>query len=285
MRRHGSQGRAIGDRRRPSYATCHTPHRSCLNSCTVNPATGEGVCVANDNHVYTFNTPTRTLTVTFLSGSDASAGFSGGSCHNCGVAMDALNNHAVIAMGHSGGLSGSALQVFDLASHTFSAPVQLFHLVSEDIVINPLTGQYLSANESNNFDIIPFTGSTGAPTGQFGHPVPGIGGELDSTAVDCSTGINGRQGVTSNIVLADPTQATFVPGAPGTWTAPTSVITLAGTSFSAGASGMVIAPGSSHLAVVTGEFGAVLLRCSSFRPFLAPPTPHLPLSIMRLSLA
>src|SRR5207249_8909845 len=80
----------------PVIPPASLPTGAVVNSCTVNPATGEGVCVANDNHVYTFNTPARTMTGTFLSGADAFAGFSGGSCKNCGVAMDALNNHAVI---------------------------------------------------------------------------------------------------------------------------------------------------------------------------------------------
>jgi hypothetical protein len=133
----------------------------------------------------------------------------------------------------------------------------LFHHITEDIVIDPLTGQYYSANESNIFDIIPFAPGTGTPTGQFGMSIAGVGGEADSTAVDCSTGIVAAPfEFTSSIVLADPTQATFIPGAPGTWAAPRTFFTFAGAAaLSAGASGMVIAPGSSHLAIVTGEFG------------------------------
>ena len=255
--------------------TLATP--SAVNSCAANPATGEFVCVGNDNRVYDGDAVGGTLTGTFLSASNAFTGFSGGSCENCGVAMDALNNHALIAMGHTGGLSGTAIQVFDLNTHTFTPPTQLSNHVTEDIVIDPLTSYYLSANESNNFDIIPYTPATGTPTGEFGHFVSGIGGELDSTAVDCTTHIAGAPSeFTENIVLVDTSQAIFTPGTPGSWSAPNTIFTFSGTSLSAGASGMVIAPGSSHLGIVTGEFGGssfvVIQLPSTSGPGTPPPT-------------
>jgi hypothetical protein len=241
----------------PPMATVPIPTPSVVNSCAANPATGEFICVGNDARVYTGDAPSATLTGTLTSASNAFTGFSGGNCFNCGVAVDALNNNALIAMGHAGSPSGTAIQVLSLSTSTFSPPVDLFHHITEDIVIDPLTGQYYSANESNIFDIIPFAPGTGTPTGQFGMSIAGVGGEADSTAVDCSTGIVAAPfEFTSSIVLADPTQATFIPGAPGTWAAPRTFFTFAGAAaLSAGASGMVIAPGSSHLAIVTGEFG------------------------------
>jgi len=250
---------------------------SVVNSCAANPATGKGVCVANDANVYTVDSVAGTLLGTFASGANASTGFSGGSCRNCGVAIDGVGNRAVIAMGHAGSPSGTAIQVMDLATDTFSAPVDLFHHVTEDIVIDPLTGQIYSANESNIMDLIPFASGTGAPTGQFGLSITGVGGEADSTAVDCSTSIVGAPfEFTSSIVLADASQATLVPGAPGTWSAPHTFFTFAGASLSAGASGMVIAPGSSHLGVVTGEFGGsafvVIQLPATSGPGTPPPT-------------
>jgi hypothetical protein len=234
-----------------------------INSCAGNPATGESVCVANNAHVYHLDTSNVPTVLT--SGSDAATGFSGGSCQNCGVAVNALTNQAVIAMGHSGA-SGSALQTVDLATNTFGAPLSLFNHVSEDISIDPTRGYILSPNESNNYDIVQITSSTGAFTGEFGHPT-GTPGELDSAAEDCSTGIALSVGEFSNTVyLADLTQATFTPGTPGSWTAPQAAPSIIG-SYSAGLSGVTVAPGSGHLAAVTGEFGG-----SSFSVLQLPST-------------
>ena len=60
---------------------------------------------------------------------------------------------------------------------------------------------------------------------------------------------------TRTLYLADLTQAVFVPGAPGTWSAPSQFQDFpefAG--FSAGTSGIAIAQGP-HLGIVAGEFG------------------------------
>ena len=78
-----------------SPASVLTP--SAVNSCSSNPATGQTVCVANNTDVYLLTG--STLNTTLHSGSNAFAGFSGGSCENCGVAINALSNKAVINMG------------------------------------------------------------------------------------------------------------------------------------------------------------------------------------------
>ena len=57
----------------------------------------------------------------------------------------------------------------------------------------------------------------------------------------------------NNLYLADLTQATFVPGTPGSWSGPQSVTTIIGSL--AGLSGATVAPRSGHLATVTSEFG------------------------------
>jgi hypothetical protein len=230
------------------------PTGAVVNSCAGNPATGEGICVANSNAVYKLSA--ANVVSPWLSGSNAFTGFSGGSCENCGVAVNALTNQAVIAMGHAGSPSGTALQTVDMFSGVFTAPVDLHNHISEDISIDPTRGYILSPNESNNYNIEQFNSTTGAMTGEFGRPVAATGGEFDSAAEDCSTGIAlSAVEFTSNIYIADLTQASFIGGAPGSWSGAAQLVTLAGTSFSAGTSGITVAPGSSHLAAVTGEFG------------------------------
>jgi hypothetical protein len=222
-----------------------------INSCAGNPATGEAVCVANNAHVYHLSASNVPTVLT--SGSNALTSFSGGSCQNCGVAMNALTNQAVIEMGHTGG-SGSALQILDMATNTFGAPLPLANHVTENISIDPTRGYILSPNEFNVYDIVQFNSSTGGFTGEFGQPVSAPG-ELDSAGEDCSTGIALSAGeFSNNVYLADLTQATFVSGAPGSWTAPQVTPSIIGV-YSGGLSGVAVAPGPGHLAAVTGELG------------------------------
>lgn len=222
-----------------------------VNSCAGNPATNESVCVSNDNHVYHLNSANSVTTLT--SAANLSTGFSGGNCENCGVAVNALTNQAVIAIGHSSSPSGTALQTLNLGSNTFATPVDLFDHVSEDISIDPTRGYILSPNEQDLYDILQVNSLTGAITGEFGR-VTGTG-ENDSAAEDCSTGIALTvTEFTNEVYLADLTQATFTVGTPGSWTGPQSITTIIG-SYSAGLSGVTVAPGSAHLATVTGEFG------------------------------
>ena len=81
-----------------------------------------------------------TLT-TLTSAANTYAEFSGGACYNCGVAINAVNNTAVITMGYTGGATGyegdrTGVQVLNLASNTFNTPFGLSHQVSEDISID-----------------------------------------------------------------------------------------------------------------------------------------------------
>src|ERR1039458_6393013 len=230
------------------------PTPSVVNSCSSNPATGETVCVANNTDVYLLTG--TTLNTTLSSGSNSFASFSGGTCENCGVAIDALGNRAVIAMGLSPSPSGSGLQYLNLGTNTFGAPFPTVMEVSEDISIDPTRALILSPNEASNYDLLQTTGGGGLT--EFMHHVTGAG-FLDSAAEDCSTGIAlaSIEG-TNNVYITDLTQATFVPGFPGTWSAPEQVVPLDISVygfFSAGASGISVAPGSAHLGIVTGEFG------------------------------
>ena len=226
-----------------------------VNSCAANPATGEAVCVANNTNVYTINGITITNILT--SGSNSSAFFSGGSCQNCGVAIDGLNNKAAISMGLSSSASGSAIQYLDLSTNAFATPVPTINTVSEEISIDPTRSLLLSASEEGSFDLFQTLSSGPVDYQNF---IAGAG-EMDASAEDCSTGIAlaSSEG-TSNVVLADLTQAIFTPNSPNFWTggagnAGANVITLPGTAFNSGTAGISVAQGSSHLAIVTGEFG------------------------------
>jgi hypothetical protein len=68
---------------------------SPVNACAGNPATAQVVCTGNNTSVYLING--TTLSTTLASGLTGSASFSGGSCTNCGVAINAVSNTAAIA--------------------------------------------------------------------------------------------------------------------------------------------------------------------------------------------
>lgn len=231
--------------------TVATPN--VVNSCGVNPVTGTAVCTANNTDVYilTGNTLTHSLT----SGSTAYSGFSGGSCMNCGLAINGVTNEAVITEGLSGSPSGSGIQFLHLSDNTFGAPVPLSKEISEDITIDPARGLIVSPNEQGYYNLIQFT-ATDATT-EFNNYTGVI--YLDSAAEDCSTGIGlSSYELGNDVFLTDFTQAAFTAGTPGTWTGPQVLSPLnvfPYSSFSAGTDGIAVAPGNSHLAVITGEFG------------------------------
>lgn len=228
---------------------------NAVNSCASNSTTGETVCTSNLNDVYLITG--STLNTTVSSGGDQYTGFSGGACITCGVAMNATAGplgSAVVTIGLSTAPSGSGLQILDLATSTFAAPVPAFYEVSEDILWDQGRNLVLSPDEGGVYDL--FDTKVG---GEFGNSIS-TGGEPDSAAEECTTGIAlSTVEFTSNLYLADLTQATFTPGSPGTWTTPPTAQTLqnfspAFDSFAAGTSGIAIAQGS-HLGIVTGEFG------------------------------
>ena len=225
---------------------------SLVNSCASNPASGETVCSANTSDVYTITGSTLNRTLT--SSTSGSTGFSGGSCQNCGVAINALTNKAYITVGVSGSPSGSGIQSLDLATNSFGPVFPAAYQVSEDISIDPSRNLILSPNEEGVYDLFSLN-SAGGITQEFG--VANVGGEGDSAAEDCSTGIAlSSLEFTGEVYIGDLTQASFTSGTPGTWSAPSQVQTFPEmASFSAGTDGISVAPGSSHLGIVTGEFG------------------------------
>lgn len=243
------------------------PTTGTVNSCSSNSQTGQTVCVSNATDVYEITG--STLTNTLQSGSDGYANFSGGTCANCGVAVNALTNTAVISMGAAGN-SGDGLQVLDLAHNTFALVKPSAFAVSENVSVDPNRNLILSPNEDNVYDIFKIS-----PTGlltEYANQVV-TSGEMDSAAEDCTTGIAlSTLEFTSNLYISDLTQATFtdpVAGATyGTWTAPGQVVTFPEfRGFSAGTSGISVAAGTTHLGIVAGEFGG-----ASFGVFQLPAT-------------
>jgi hypothetical protein len=227
-----------------------------INSCSSNSATGETVCVDNGTDVFLIKG--AAITGTLKTSSNSFASFSGGSCQNCGVAIDALTNTAVIAGGFSNGSnSGDGLQLLNLANNTFSTPFYSAHSVSEDVSIDPNRNLILSPDEADNYIIYKI--NTNGSLTEYSNP-QSVGGEFDSAAEDCTTGIAlSSQEFTNNLFITDLTQATF--SAPtggaafGTWTAPSQSITLATYSLAAGTTGISVAAGTTHLGLTSGEFG------------------------------
>jgi hypothetical protein len=219
--------------------------------------------VANNTDVYLITG--TTVTNTLHSSANAFTRFSGGSCQNCGVAINALTNEAVIAMGLAASPSTSGLQFLNLNTNVFASPILATNEVSEDISIDPTRGFILSPNERSIYDLFSFT--SGGAVSEFAMPITPFG-VLDSAAEDCSTGIalSSSEGA-SNIIMADLTQAHFTAGSPGSWTAPNQTVNLPGAFFSAGTSGISVAQGTGHLGIVTGEFGG-----SSFAALQLPST-------------
>lgn len=230
------------------------PTPSVVNSCASNPITGQTVCTANNTDVYVLSG--TTLNSTLSTSGSGTISFSGGSCTNCGVAMDATHNKAVVALSLSG---TGGYQYLDLGTVTFEpafpspAPASFLANISEDILIDPIRNLILSPNESGNYELVDVTTTT-SPA--FYENATGAG-VLDSAGEDCTTGIAlapAEFSGPSQVYLADLTQAVLTPGSPGTWTAPSQVQSLSESFLAAGASGIAVAQGT-HIGVVSGEFG------------------------------
>ncbi len=133
----------------PSMVTTGGP----VNSCSSNSNTLQTVCVDNYRGVYLIKG--SSLMASFSSGANTDASFSGGSCMNCGVAMDAVNNIAYISEGYSDGIhGGTAIEGFKLNTLSFTGPFGLYNHVSEDIQIDPTRNLVLTPNEYNHFNVV-----------------------------------------------------------------------------------------------------------------------------------
>jgi hypothetical protein len=139
----------------------------------------------------------------------------------------------------------------NLQTNTLGTPISSgVGNTAENFVYDPTRGLVLSPTEANNYQLL------NTATGKVYNFIPGgigAGGEFDSAAEDCTTGIAiSTVEFTSQIFITDLSQAVF--GAT-TWSAPfaaPSISEFGG--FSAGTCGIAIAP-NSHLGIVTGEFG------------------------------
>jgi hypothetical protein len=221
-----------------------------VNSCAANSVTGEVVCTENNTNVDLISGTTLS---TITSGSNSYAGFSGGECENCGVAINPSTNTAVIGMGVSGA-SGSGVQVLNLSNNTFNAAFPTQNYISEDISIDAGRNLILSPGEGGVYDLLKI-GTNNALTEYANDSA----GELDSAAEDCTTGIAlASYEFSDDVYISDLSQASFTAGtggSAGSWSAPGQFINLSDGGYSAGTCGISSAPGTNHLAVVTGEFG------------------------------
>ncbi len=160
------------------------PTPNIVNSCAANPLTGKTVCTANNTDVYVLTG--TTLSNTLTSGGSGTIGFSGGSCTNCGVAMDATHNKATIglAIGGAGGF-----QILDLATLTFEPAFKsAAGIISEDPLVDPSRNFMLSASENNNFEIVNIANPLAPTFFEKLFAYSGFG-EANSTGEDCATGI------------------------------------------------------------------------------------------------
>jgi RHS repeat-associated protein len=246
-------------------ATIPTPN--AVNSCAANWVTGEVVCTSNGTDVYLIQG--TTLTATLTSGATALQDFSGGTCDNCGVAIDSSTNQAIISVGLLAPPSltlfqaTGGFQFLDLATNTFQAPISTGlppsgstlppeRFTSEDITVDPFRHFVLSPNEQGDYEIL----QTGASPSLFDQQFESAENEppeFDSSAEDCSTGIAlATDELAGTITLVDLTQAAFTPGSPnGTWSAPTSTEVLPEL-LGSEATGLAVAPGS-HLGLISPE--------------------------------
>ena len=166
--------------------------------------------------------------------------------------MDATHNKAVIGLSLGGAPGFQFLNLGTSPSFepAFTSP---WRGISEDPLIDPIRNLLLSAAENGNYEII----NVATTTSPAFFENPTVGGELDSSGEDCTTGIAlapKEFSAPSIVFIADLTQATFTPGSPGTWTAPSQNQSLSESFLSAGASGIAVAQGT-HTGLVAGEFG------------------------------
>jgi hypothetical protein len=265
------------------------PTADVINSCASNSVTGQTVCTANNNMVYIFKGTALDPGVSgpnpLASGGSGTTGFSGGSCTNCGVAMDAVHNKAVIVLAVSfrGGfqflnLGSSPSFESPFASKSPTGEISEGSLIDptrntlglNSVTGNPLGALLLSPNESNNYEIVDVTTSTSPALFEQSIPPSQTGAKAESAGEDCQTGIILAPYEFTNpseVFVADLNSSVFTPGSPGSWTGLSADNTLTGSSLSFGACGVSVAQGT-HTAILSGEFGG-----NKVTAIAMPPTP------------
>jgi hypothetical protein len=196
--------------------------------------------------------------------------FSGGHCATCNVAVDPLHGTAFLSIGQTPTVTGATAAAFFQpvnlapglpAAQRMGAPIPINQqATSEDVLVDPVRGFLLSPNEG------PEEGLTTAGDYQlvntsngevFDFEAPtGSGGDFDSAAEDCLTGVamSTDEG-TGNLFLVDLSQITFPTGGT-TWTAPNQFFVIPEAGFlGAGTSGISVVASGSHVGAIAGEFG------------------------------
>jgi hypothetical protein len=176
------------------------------------------------------------------------------------VVVDSTLDKALITVGLATGGPGG-YQFLDLSSTTptFEDPIPAGATTSEDASIDPNRHLVLSPNEQGNYQLIDISAGTDPTTAKvFNNHVTGTP-VFDSAGEDCTTGIAlATDEFSTNLYIADLTQAVFTPGTPGTWTdTAAALVNFPEFTFSAGTCGIAVAPGT-HVAIATGEFGGNL---------------------------
>jgi hypothetical protein len=179
------------------------------------------------------------------------------------VTIDPTANLAIIGLSISGASSSaSGYQLLNLANNTFLTPTPTENVnIAESFASDPTRHLILSPGYASirtpDFEILNITNPS-APTifNLTNASTLFSGATLDGGAADCSTGIAvASDEFSTNIFIADLTQATFSPGTPGTWNAPNQLQNLPEfSSFTAGTTGLSVASGS-HVGILEDEFG------------------------------
>ncbi|MCL2725201.1 MAG: hypothetical protein FWD69_12275 [Polyangiaceae bacterium] len=189
-----------------------------VNSCSSNSITGTTVCTANGTDVYLISG--TTLTGTLTSGGTGEIAMFEGTCTTCGVVVDSVHNRAVLGVSIGGGGAGPAgFQILNLNTLTLRTPFlsqNIAQVISDGWSVDPIRNLILSANTLKNYEIIHIANPT-VPAFFENYDFAGTSGLL-SASVDVSTGITFAPG--SDSYIADLSQATLIPGSPGTWDAP-----------------------------------------------------------------
>src|SRR5262249_47507931 len=161
------------------------PTPNAVNSCASNSLTGQTVCTANNTDVYVISGTMLNATLTSGGSESDRISFSGGSCTNCGVAMDVVNNKAVITLSLSGVGGYQYLNLDTFAFETAFKSQSPSGQVAENILIDPIHNRILSPNESGNFEIVDVATTTNPAF--FENVNNAV--HFDSASEDCSTGI------------------------------------------------------------------------------------------------
>src|SRR6266481_97335 len=249
-----------------------------INSCASNSTTGQTVCTANNANVYVLRGTALDPAVIpnpLTSSGSGSILFSGGSCTNCGVAMDATHNRASIGLsiGGIGGfqflnLAGTVTNASFEPAFASMAPAGVLPSISEDALIDPIRNLLLSPNENNNYEIVNVAITTSPSFFENPIPNPVPNNLADSSAEDCSTGIALAPyefSSPSQVFVADLSSAIFTPGSPGSWTSLSALNTLTESLLNDGASGIAVAQGT-HTGIVSGEFGGDAITAIALPP-------------------